>query len=87
MIFVLLKKKLLEYYLIPDLSANFDSLLLRYHLTLSAFIASTGSAGVLSQIINVKIYDQMVKLPQLHRHEESISIILRKIFLKLFAAV
>jgi hypothetical protein len=75
MIFVLMKEEMLEFCLVDNRSANFDSLLLRYHLTLSAFIASTGCAGILSERINVKIYDQMVKLLELHCHEESISII------------
>ena len=71
------KEELLDCCLIHDLSANFDGLLLGYHLTTPA-IARTGSLLswlVLLWIMNVAIRDFLVKSPKLHQ-VESISILL-----------
>ena len=73
------KEELLDCCLIHDLSANLDSLMLRYHDTpTAAAITRTGSlllgGLVLFRIMNDTIRDFLVKGPKLH-HEESISIL------------
>ena len=82
------KEELLDRCLIHDLSANFDSLFLRYHDT-SASIACTGSLLswlLLFRIMKVAIRDFLVKSPKLHQ-KESISILLGEALRELLVTV